>query len=194
MPDRATLDGIPGPAQGLTWTPVSLRDDLATAIERSDTIRDQSFLVAFLPYAVAQARRHLEPVSILGVATDRLSAIRELHGADLAEAAVRRVAEVVARTLRASDVITRLDDGRIVAVLPFAGAEDLPMLAEAVREAIAQAGRATRAMPRLTGSIGMAAYPEHAHDARSLLTSALGALDRARSLGPNHAAEADPAD
>jgi diguanylate cyclase (GGDEF)-like protein len=193
MSDLATIDRIPNPSHGLDRLKLDSRVDLAMAVERSDAIRDEAFLIAFLPYAVAQAKRHAEPVSLLCLATDRLAAIRELLGAEVAEAAVRRLAETVARTLRTSDLVSRLDDGRIVAVLPFASAVDLPMITEVVREAIARAGVPTCSMPRLTASIGMATYPDHAHDARSLLVSALSALERAQARGPNQTAEAEPA-
>jgi diguanylate cyclase (GGDEF)-like protein len=103
------------------------------------------------------------------------------------------VAETVAGTLRSSDVVAVLGDGRIVAVLPFAASSDLPMIAEAVRAAVARAGVPTRAMPRLTASVGLATYPDDALDAGSLLNSALTALDRTTSRGPNPSAEAEPA-
>ena len=67
------------------------------------------------------------------------------------------------------------------------------MIAELVREAIARGRRPTCSMPRLTASIGMATYPDHAHDARSLLVTSLSALERAQTRGPNQAAEAEPA-
>ena len=90
MPDHATIDRIPNPAHGLDRSKIGSRVDLAMAVERSDAIRDEAFLVAFLPYAVAQAKRHAEPVSLLCLETDRLAAIRELLGAELAEAAVQQ--------------------------------------------------------------------------------------------------------
>jgi hypothetical protein len=113
---------------------------------RAERRAPKAFLIAFLPDAVAQARRHSKPVSLLFVATDRLAAIRELHGPELTETAVRRVAGTVVKMLRASDIDARLDDGRIV-VLPDAGALDLPMITEAVCKAIVEAGGATCSMP-----------------------------------------------
>ena len=121
--------------------------------------RDAPFLRAFLPYALAQARRRHEPLSLFYVSVDRLAAIRELHGPEIAAAAVERVAETMVQALRASDVVARLDDGRLIAVLPYADHEDAPAVAEAVRAAIASSGVASRTMPVLTASIGVASYP-----------------------------------
>ncbi|HMB06798.1 MAG TPA: GGDEF domain-containing protein [Isosphaeraceae bacterium] len=192
MANSASLDRNPDSAHGPSHPHVGRPADSVPAIERSDAPRDEAFLIAFLPYAVAQAQRHREPVSLLFVAIDRLAAIRELHGPGLAETAVRHVVETVVKTLRASDLVARLDDGRIVVVLPYAGAPDLPTVAEAVRKAIDEAGGATCSMPRLTASIGMATYPDHAHGAGSLLRAAVAALDRARRLGPNRTAAPEP--
>src|SRR5215218_7847476 len=100
MPNRETNERRPGAA------PRSIRGDEAA-------------LNVILPYALAQAERHREPVSLLCVGVDRLEAIRRLHGAGLAEAAVGRVAETIGRMLRASDVVARLDD-RVLVLLPDA--------------------------------------------------------------------------
>ena len=142
-----------------------------------------AFLRAFLPYALAQARRRHEPLSLFYVSVDRLAAIRELHGPEIAAAAVERVAETVVRSLRASDVVARLDDGRVIAVLPYADHEDVPAVAEAVRAAIASSGVASRTMPVLTASIGVASYPHNALDLVSLNLAASAALTHARGLG-----------
>ncbi len=155
-------------------------------------LHDATFLNAVLPYALGQAKRHREPLSLLCVAVDRLSAIRQLHGDEVADAAVRRVAETVGATLRASDVVARLDDDRIIAVLPDAAAIHAARVAELIRGAIEAAGAASPTMPTLTASIGMASYPAHAHDALSLIDAADAAMVRAERQGRNRVASAAP--
>ena len=117
------------------------------------------------------------------VATDRLAAIRETFGVETADLAVARVAETIVRTLRSSDIVARVDDGRVFAVLPNAGATDAFSVAVAVRTAIANAGKASKDMPVLTASIGVATYPDHAEDAPSLLAAADESLRRAQLQG-----------
>lgn len=157
---------------------------------KDDTFRDALFLRAFLPYALAQARRRHEPLSLFYVSVDRLAAIRELHGPEIAAAAVERVAETMVHALRASDVVARLDDGRMIAVLPYADHEDVPAVAEAVRTAIASSGVASRTMPVLTASIGVASYPHNALDLVSLNLAASAALTHARGLGRDRVVQA----
>jgi diguanylate cyclase (GGDEF)-like protein len=154
------------------------------------TVRDSPFLSNFLPYAVAQAQRHGEPLSLCCLAADRLAGIQALLGPERAGAAVRQVAETVARTLRASDVVARLDDGRVVAILANAGAAVAVAVAEVIRAAIAVQATASDTMPALTVSIGVAAYPHDADDAHALLAVAAAALATARAQGRNRVASA----
>ena len=56
------------------------------------------------------------------VAIDRLGGIQELLGPGTADRLVRSVADSVASLIRTSDIVARLDDDRVVAVLPRAPA------------------------------------------------------------------------
>jgi len=162
---------------------INLRADRLVDPAKEDMFRNAPFLRAFLPYALAQARRRHEPLSLFYVSVDRLAAIRDLHGPEIAAAAVDRVAETMVQSLRASDVVARLDDGRLIAVLPYAGQENVLAVAEAVRTSIASGGVASKTMPVLTATIGVASYPHNALDLVSLNLAAAAALAHARGLG-----------
>ena len=145
------------------------------------------------PYALALTDRRDEPLSLLYIGVDRLAAIRGLHGPAVASEAVRRVGRTVAGALRRSDLVARLDEGRLVAVLPGATPEAARRLAEHVRAAVAQAGAATAAMPVLTATVGAATFPEQGGDATTLRAAAAAALSEARSHGRDRVAFAPPA-
>ena len=153
------------------------------SIERGPTAHEASLLSAFLGFAQAQARRRHEPLSLIEVGVDRLESIRELLGDETAEAAIERVVRAVKATVRASDVVVRLEGGRIAVLLPNAEVENARMVAQAIRTSIARAGAATTTMPSLTVSIGLATYPDHAHDATTLRASAAATLAMAREQG-----------
>jgi diguanylate cyclase (GGDEF)-like protein len=146
---------------------------------------EASILAAFLTFAQAQARRRHEPLSLMEVAVDRLDSIRELLGDELAEAAIERVIRAIKSTIRASDVVARLEDGRIAVLLPNANVDNALKVAETIRTAIARAGAASTTMPTLSASIGLATYPDHAHDVATLRAAASTTLTRAREQG-NH--------
>ena len=95
-------------------------------------VHDATFLSAVLPFALAQAKRHREFLSLLCVSVDRLGGIQELLGRPAADLLVRNVGESIALLLRSSDIVVRLDDDRIVAVLPRASCEDGLLVAEKI--------------------------------------------------------------
>ncbi len=86
-------------------------------------------------------------------------------------------------TLRASDVVARVEHDRFVAVLPGASSDDAPKVAETLRRAIAEACVASALAKPLSVSIGVVSYPEHAREAGPLLAAVSEALTRARSQG-----------
>jgi diguanylate cyclase (GGDEF)-like protein len=144
---------------------------------------NELFLRTFLTYASALAHRRNESISVFYLAIDRLPAILDLHGHELANEALRKVGRIVGAGLRASDMVARLADGRLVAVLPAAGGDDAMRVAEAISASVAIAGVATTAMPVLTVSIGVSTAPELASTADELLESAERALAAAQANG-----------
>jgi diguanylate cyclase (GGDEF)-like protein len=147
-------------------------------------------LAAFLKFALAQARRRHEPLSLLSIEVDRLAAIRSLLGEQIADAAVTRVASAIRETLRASDVVARLDGGRLSVILPTASAADAARVAEGIRAVIARVGVATESMPTLTATIGVASYPDHGREVATLRAAAASALSRAKCEGFDRVAAA----
>jgi diguanylate cyclase (GGDEF)-like protein len=155
-------------------------------------LHDATFLSAVLPFALGQALRHREPLSLLCVAIDRLAGIQELMGRAAVDPLVRRVGETVAALLRSSDIVARLDDDRIVAILPRATGKDALFVAERIRRDVADKHRAATVVPAVTVSIGVATFPTCAHNVSSLFNAADEALAQARSQGRNQAVLAPP--
>ena len=112
---------------------------------------DATFLNAVLPFALSQARRHHEQLSLLCVGIDRLAGIRELLGHGTADQLVRSVAATVSSLIRASDIIARLDDDRVVAVLPRAPGGGALHVAQKICQAVAAKGQADCAIPNHHG-------------------------------------------
>lgn len=170
-----------GSAVGALRRPRSV-DDPAPAGPALRTF-DSTALAALLPYALAQAHRHREPLTLLCVEIDRLDAIRALLGDAFAREVVDLTAGTIRRLIRASDVVARLDDDRLIVLLPAAGGDDAVRLAESTRAAIAAIERASQPLPMLTASIGVANYPAHGDDPQSLLAAAAEAAALARQNG-----------
>jgi diguanylate cyclase (GGDEF)-like protein len=169
---------------------VGQRGRLDAPVEASATVHDATFLNAVLPYALAQAARHCEPLTVLCLEVDALASLGRAHGPLARDRAVGQVADAVARKLRGSDVVARLDDDRVFALLPNAGVPDALKVAGVVRSAIAAACLPTAGLPPLTVSIGVACYPIDAREMLALLHAADEAMERARAAGANKIATA----
>jgi diguanylate cyclase (GGDEF)-like protein len=155
-------------------------------------LEDATFLNAVLPFALGQARRHREPLSILCVAVDRLSAIKQLLGQGESDRLVQHVARTVGAMIRASDILARLDDDRIVAVLPRAPRGGAMHVAENICRAVQVKSPEGWEGPSVTVSIGVATYPSCAENVYSLFDAADEALACAQRNGRSQAVMARP--
>jgi diguanylate cyclase (GGDEF)-like protein len=156
------------------------------------TLQDATFLNAVLPFAVGQARRYGEPLSLLCVAIDRLGGIRELLGRERADQVVRGVGLHIAGMIRSSDIVARIDDDRIIAVLPRVQAQDALSVAGRICWVVEKGSRILPELPLLTVSIGVADFPSSADTVFALLDAADHALTVAQTRGRNRAVAADP--
>lgn len=185
-----TLCGVA--AAGLRGLHAGRRARPEAPVEMTASVRDATFLCAILPYALAQAQRHGEPLTVFCLDVDRRGPLAQAHGADAVDRAVRRVAEAVAATLRGNDVVARLDDDRVVAVLPNTGPADALTVAALVRKSIAGACLPVGTMPALSVSLGVACFPADARETVSLLAAADEAMTLARSAGPDQTLRRPP--
>jgi diguanylate cyclase (GGDEF)-like protein len=137
-----------------------------------------------LTHEIAQVPRRRDSLALLTVCIDE----DDDSGArdpSILHASLQRLAQAVRSTLRKSDIVSRLDNGQILALLPGASAENAHHVAEAIRLAAAEAGLTTALARPFTVSIGLGAYPEQAHDLATLREASAAALARARKLGGN---------
>jgi diguanylate cyclase (GGDEF)-like protein len=155
-------------------------------------IHDATYLNAVLPFALNQARRHRESLSILCMAIDRQRSVLELLGRVEMERLIRHTGEIIGRVIRTSDIVARLDDDRIVAVLPRAPRGGALHVAEKICRAVAENRPPDCSTTDLTVSIGVASFPSCATNVYSLFDAADEALARAQHRGRNQAVVASP--
>ncbi len=150
-------------------------------------LQDATFLNAVLPFAINQARRHNEPLSFICVAIDRLASIQELLGRAAVDQLIKKVGETVASMIRESDIVARLDDDRIVAVLPRAPGGGALHVAQNICKFVAATIHDDCDVPNITVSIGVATFPTCADNVYSLFDAADEALAQAQNQGRNQA-------
>jgi diguanylate cyclase (GGDEF)-like protein len=166
--------------------------DTEKTIPQAARLHDATFLNAVLPFALGQARRHSEPLSIVCVSTDRLRGIQDLLGRAAVDRLVRNVGKTVGTLIRGSDFVVRLDEDRVVAVLPRAPGKGALEVAKRICRAVASETQGDAHNPSVTVSIGVATFPSCADNVLSLFSAADEALERAQNHGRNQAALAPP--
>ena len=173
-------------------SPASNDAQTAPSTRPSILLHDATFLNAVLPFALNQSRRHREPLSILCMAIDRQRSVQELLGRAEVDRLIRHVGEITGSLIRTSDILARLDDDRVVAVLPRAPRGGALRVAEKICRAVAENRPADCNTPNPTVSIGVATFPSCSENVYSLFDAADEALAWAQNHGRNQAVLAPP--
>ncbi len=164
------------------------RQDLLTGLpNRAGLSQDLRQIIAEAETAVAQ-------IAVICFDLDDLNRINDIHGYSAGDAVLREVAKRLDRQSRETDLTARLESDEFV-IVQTSG--------EQPNSARALAGRLLKAFAepfilsdsvqeRLSASIGIAFYPEHANTPDALLLRAAYALSQAKQGGHNSYAIYNP--
>lgn len=158
---------------------VSRRDPLTGALNR------RSFSDEYAKEA-DRSRRLGKGMAIVMVDLDHFKAINDRHGHDAGDEVLRQLVRRLSTVIRDHDLLFRWGGDEFVVLLPHTSLEDVPVLAERIRAAVAAEPMVphTVAEPiRVTVSCGVAGSNEVAHEPDSLLALADAALYHAKRNG-----------
>ena len=153
-----------------------------------------------LEIELARAKRDAAPMVLMIGDVDRFKQINDRLGHLGGDMALERVAGVISRNSRETDVAARVGGDEFAFILPRTSATEALFLAERIRTAIERSFTGTAAGGTI--SLGAAEYPAHGRTSEELLDAADGALYEAKALGRNRVAlvgalaepwDADPA-
>ncbi len=142
---------------------------------------------------IARGRRHGLSCALLLASIDRFRDVNANLGFARGDALLRALGPFLQRTARASDLPAYLGTGDVLArfagdtfalLLPATDSTGGATRAEHLRRALEQAQLGAE-LPRITISVGVAAAPEHAQDAESLISAASLSLEAAKEAGRN---------
>src|SRR2546430_450527 len=135
-----------------------------------------------------RCRRMGHPSSVLMTAIAHFKAITDRHGHPVGDEVIRRVAELLRRSLRLHDVPGRYGGEEFGVVLPGTGVEGAETLAERIRARIESAVLEPRNAVRATLSIGVAAFDTLDAGHMEWIARADRALYAAKESGRNRTA------
>jgi diguanylate cyclase (GGDEF)-like protein/PAS domain S-box-containing protein len=136
--------------------------------------------------AVDEAQRQDAQCALLFFDLDEFKAINDHFGHGAGDALLSRVANEVAHVVRRHESLSRLGGDEFAVILPFTGPDPAQVLAERIVQAISQISLPFDGQSlRISSSLGIAVFPDHARDSEQLVAFADAAMYQAKQSGKN---------
>ncbi|MDG2388877.1 MAG: GGDEF domain-containing protein [Planctomycetaceae bacterium] len=140
---------------------------------------------------LVKAKARSTPCSLLMIDLDHFKSINDTFGHQMGDEVLRRVAEVLKKTLDEAEsvpkvLVARYGGEEMAAILPRLGTQEAARVAESVRSSIESLELEFRGIAcPVTSSIGVATYPDQASRAEEVIEHADKALYRAKAKRRN---------
>ena len=171
---------VTGRRQAETQLQHLARHDALTGLPNRSWLQEQ------LKSALAMAQRSGGVMALLFIDLDRFKKINDSLGHHVGDGALIEVARRLTEALRSSDLVARLGGDEFVVLLPqVAQAGDVEDVAAKLVERLRAPLQVGPHELRITPSIGIAVYPQHGHDAETLMRHADQAMYRVKTQGRN---------
>ncbi|MBK5274787.1 MAG: bifunctional diguanylate cyclase/phosphodiesterase [Desulfuromonadales bacterium] len=138
-------------------------------------------------YEIGRSERHGYSFGLLVLDLDNFKSVNDIYGHIVGDKFLAMTANTIRDCLRLGDVPVRYGGDEFVIVLPETDQEQVYMVANRIREAMAEMVVTTVGETKIRGtvSIGMAVYPIHAHTPRDMFQFADNMTYKAKNLGKN---------
>ncbi len=139
-----------------------------------------------LKQALAQAKRGRASLALLFLDLDNFKPVNDTYGHAVGDLLLRQVAIRLLKCVRESDTVSRIGGDEFVVLLPSVETgHDAMLVAEKMLLVLSQTFELDGHDLHISGSIGIAVYPEHGSDEITLTHSADTAMYYAKSDGRN---------
>jgi len=164
---------------------------LAQALKtlKEEAIRDpltnlynRRFLHDYLSRELVRAHREAARLAVLMIDLDHFKRVNDTAGHSAGDEVLVRVAALLKRYIRGSDIACRFGGEEFTLVLPNATVQSAQARAEAICKAVCEEG--SRVMG-VTASVGVAVFPDSIAEPEALLRAADRALYEAKDRGRN---------
>lgn len=154
--------------------------DPLTGLPNRTTLSDR------LQQAITVAKREKSHLALMFIDLDKFKPINDTLGHHIGDLMLKEVAKRMLLCLRESDSAARIGGDEFVVLLPLVEAKsDAVAVAEKIRHALNLPFELAGHSLNISSSIGVAVYPEHGGDEKSLLTNADTAMYYAKEAGRN---------
>lgn len=145
-----------------------------------------------LQQAIISAQRNRSKIAVLFLDIDRFKQINDTLGHSAGDSLLQSVGERLLGCVREQDTISRLGGDEFVVVLNDAGSDGAELVAQKILESILQPYPIEGHDLRITASIGIAVYPDHAANSENLIKYADVAMYQTKENGRNCYRHFDP--
>jgi diguanylate cyclase (GGDEF)-like protein len=145
------------------------------------------YLHQVLHREVERARRYNHQVSLIFLDLDGFKEINDRHGHLAGSRALVEIGEVLAKTVRTIDVVSRFGGDEFTVILPETGVPGAATIAERIRTRIEEKTLLEDIGVRanVTASLGVATFPDHGHNKDELLAQADRAMYSVKGRNKN---------
>lgn len=157
-------------------------------------LHNRRFLEESLSLEQTRAKRHGTPIGLMVLDVDHFKRFNDTFGHDAGDALLRAMGRTIRSQVRKGDIPCRYGGEEFVIVLPEADLDITFARAEALRQAVSelQVTHDGQALGPVTISIGVACYPRHGSNCRSVLKVADQALYAGKNAGRNRVMRPTP--
>ncbi len=149
---------------------------------------NRTLLVDRLQQAILLAERDATGLGLLVMDLDRFKDVNDTLGHHTGDELLQQVATRLRQVVRASDTVARMGGDEFAIVLPAAGdATVATHLASVIVDALERPFTVGGHQVSIGASVGLAVYPDHGNDAKTLLRHADVAMYVAKRAGGGHA-------
>jgi diguanylate cyclase (GGDEF)-like protein/PAS domain S-box-containing protein len=140
-----------------------------------------------LQQAIAAAQRNKARLALMFIDLDKFKPVNDTYGHGVGDLLLKEVALRIQDCLRESDTAARIGGDEFVILLPaIETQQDASMVGEKILHALNQPFALAGHILNISGSIGVAVYPEHGKDEKLLVKSADIAMYHAKKNGRNN--------
>ncbi len=156
--------------------------------DRLTGLYNQAHFFLLLNLQLERAKRYKTAFSLIIFDVDDFKNYNDTNGHIAGSGALRKIAELMKKVFRSSDVMCKYGGDEFVIILSNSDKVGAFLGAERIRETVENEyfeGGEHQPMGKVTLSLGISSYPEHGLDTRELLDKADKALYVAKNIGRN---------